>query len=175
MSSEAETSLGVSRTIKDSSTSLGMTTELFLFDGSDRHRSNAFTAAQRPETLICRCFDADTWLRNCDRRSNLLSHRRNVRRNLRLFRNDRCIDIHHARLLFSEEGCNTFQNVDAANAANRFISVRKMLPDVTGADGAEHRVCNRMRKNVSVRMSLQAAWIRNWDPAENQLSIFARR
>ena len=89
-----------------------------LFDGCDRHCGDAFAAADRPEAFIGRCLDADARFIRADRIRDFFKHRKNVRRDLRCFRDDRCIDIHDARFFPGEERGHAFQNVDAADAAN---------------------------------------------------------
>ena len=47
-----------------------------------------------------------------------------------------------------------------------------MLANVTGADCAEQCVRNCMGEDVGIRVAGQAARVRDFDPAENELSIF---
>jgi hypothetical protein len=43
-----------------------------------------------------------------------------------------------------------------------------MLANVAGADCAEQRVRDGVRKNVSIRVSLQSAWVCDFDSAQNE-------
>ena len=47
-----------------------------------------------------------------------------------------------------------------------------MLADIAGADCAQHRVGDRMREDIGIGMSFEAARVRDRDSAKNQLSIF---
>ena len=57
-----------------------------------------------------------------------------------------------------------------ADSANRFIRIRKMMPDIAFADRAEQRIGNGMAEDVGIGMSLQSAVVRNLDAAENQFA-----
>ena len=48
---------------------------------------------------------------------------------------------------------HAFQDFNAADAANRFVGVRKMLTNVARANRAEQGVGNRVRKHVGVGMT----------------------
>ncbi len=95
-------------------------------------------------------------------------------RNFRRFRNHRCINIYGARFFFREQHGNLLQDLDTADVANRFVRVWKMLTDVAGADRTEESVRNCVRQNVSIGVSFEPEQIGNFNPAEDQLSIFGR-
>ena len=63
--------------------------------------------------------------------------------------------------------CTRLQNFDAADSANRFVRVRKMMTDVAFADRAEQRIRNRVGENIRIGMSFESARVRNLDAAEN--------
>src|SRR5439155_17523217 len=69
-----------------------------------------------------------------------------------------------------EQFGHALQNLDAADVANRFVRVWKMLTDVARADCAEQRVRDRMRQNIRVRVAFQTARVRDLDTAEHQSS-----
>jgi hypothetical protein len=49
-----------------------------------------------------------------------------------------------------------------------------MLADVARADRAEERVRNCMGENIAIGMSLQPARVRDFNSADDQLSIFGQ-
>ena len=49
-----------------------------------------------------------------------------------------------------------------------------MLADIAGADRAQQSVRNCVRQDVGIGMSFQTARVRDFDSAENQLSIFGK-
>ena len=49
---------------------------------------------------------------------DVLPHRGNMRRDLRFFGDDCCIDVEDAGFLFRKQFAHLFQNFDAADAAN---------------------------------------------------------
>ena len=68
------------------------------------------------------------------------------------------VEIAHARGLeghsdadvLSHAIADALQNLHAADPADRFVGVRKMLANVAGADRAEQRVRDGVRENVGV-------------------------
>src|SRR5207248_7218967 len=81
------------------------------------------------------------------------------------------IDIEHARSFVGKQFRHPFQNLDAADAANRLIRIWKMLANVACADRAEQGVRDRMRQNIRVRVSFQPVRVRDLDAAQNQFSL----
>src|SRR5207247_5355412 len=72
------------------------------------------------------------------------------------------------RAFFPASNSATRFRISMLHAPKRFVGVWKMLTDVAGADRAKQRVGNRMRENIGVRMSLQAARVGDLDAAQNQ-------
>src|SRR2546423_2474492 len=138
MSSELETSLN--KKIRDSSircAAHGMKNDSFLLNGCHRHCGNALAAPDESELFICRSFDAQIRFATIDGGGNFLPHRGNVRRDLRFFSDNSCIDVEHAGFLFGKQFTHLLQNLDAANPANRLVRVWEMLTNIAGADRAQ--------------------------------------
>src|SRR4051812_25057128 len=71
---------------------------------------------------------------------------------------------------FREQRRDPLQNLDAADAADRFVGVRKMMADVVLAHGPEQCIGDRMADHVRVRMPVESAIVRDLDAAENEFS-----
>ena len=68
------------------------------------------------------------------------------------------------------DGRDVSQNFDAADPADRFVRVWKMLSNVAGAECAEDGVGDGVGKDVSIGMSFKSAVVRNFDTAENKFA-----
>jgi len=120
-------------------------TDLILFNYRDRHCRDAFAAADRTEPLVRRRLNAHLRVGNTNRRGNFFSHRWNLRRNLWRLRDHGGVDVDHPRFFLGENSGHPFQDLDAADAANRFVRVWKMLTNVAGANRAEQRIRDGVR------------------------------
>src|SRR5439155_25104103 len=142
------------------------------FHASHCHRGNTHAAPDRPELFMCCRFDAYIGFATVDGIRNFLPHRGNVRRDLRLFSDNSCINVEHAGFLLRKQFAHVFQNIDAVDAANCFVRVWEMLADIAGADRAQQCICDGVRQDVRIRMSFQSARVGNLDAAKNQLPSF---
>ena len=97
-----------------------------------------------------------------------------MRRDLRFFGDDCCVDVEDAGFLFRKQLAHPFQNFDAVDAANRFVRVWEMLADIAGADRAQQCIGDGVRQDVRVGMSFQSARVRNLDAAQDQLPSFSK-
>src|SRR2546423_14068382 len=115
---------------------------LYIGDGD---RRDSFTASDRSEPLVSRGLDAHAGFRDAKRGGELFAHRANVRSNFRRLGDKRRVHIHGARSSYFQHFGDAPQDLDAADAADGFISIREMLSDISGADRAKQRVGNRVR------------------------------
>src|ERR1700731_153784 len=97
-----------------------------------------------------------------------------MRRDFRRFGNHGSVNADWACVFLTQHGGNPFQNIDAADTANRFVGVRKMAADVFRANRAEKRIRNRMRQNIGIRMTFEPARVRDFNAAENQFSAIGK-
>ncbi len=66
----------------------------------------------------------------------LFPHRVEMRADLRRFRDQGRVDIGDAAIFRRQNFPDPAQNLEAADAANRFVGIRKMMADVALADRA---------------------------------------
>ena len=83
----------------------------------------------------------------------LLAHGGEMRADLRRFRDQRRVDVDDPAFLRRQELADPPQNLQAADAANRFIRVRKMMADVALADRAEQRIGDGVGEHVRIGMA----------------------
>src|SRR5437588_4851109 len=135
-----------------------------------RHRRHSFAPTERAHPFVRRRLDADARGLEAKRSRDLLAHRGNVRRDFRRFRDQRCVHIQRARVNLSLKRRYPLQNLDAADPANRFVVVWKMMTDVVFADRAQQRIRDRVADHVRVRMPVESALVRNLDTAQDQFA-----
>ena len=99
-----------------------------------------------------------------------------MRRDLGSFGNECGVDVddasHRGRRGFRPRAC---EDVRAADAADGFVGVRKMMADVARRNRAEQRVGDGMDQHVGVRVSFQSFGVWNLHAAENQRTAFHQR
>ena len=88
-----------------------------------------------------------------------------MRADLRLLRNDCCIDIHDAPVARGDLPRGLLKKDSARRATPLRVRVRKERSDVAFANRAQHGIADGVHQYVRVRMSLQAFAMRNLDTA----------
>src|SRR5262249_24766764 len=134
---------------------------LILLDRRNCDRRNSLAASDRTEPLVGGRFNAYLLIGHTKCRSNFLSYLRDLWTEFWRFCDYSCINIHNLNFLIAEHLRHASQNVDAADSANPFVGVWKMLADVTCTNRAEKGIRDCMRQNICIGMPFEPEQIGN--------------
>src|SRR5262245_46579147 len=151
---------------------LRRTSRLRLCDERHGLRPDRLTASNRVQPLVGLRLDVDPRHVNSHRFSEFSLHDGDILRHLRAFGQDCSVDVGDLETALFEQFSDVAQKDEAVGARPARVFVGEMRADVAERGGAEQRVGYRMRQAVAVRMSQQAALIRYFDPAQDQLAPF---
>ena len=101
-------------------------------------------------------------------------HALTIREDLGRLSDQGAVDIHNFGILFFRERPALLQNLEARNSLDRGVSRRKIIADIWKAKSSKQCVCDGVRKDVSVRVSLKAMRMGNSNTSKNQGSIRGR-
>ena len=76
------------------------------------------------------------------------------------------------RPVLRHESRDLAQDFQAADAADRFVGVRKMMADVALADRAEHGVGDGVSEHVGIAVAIEAVRMRDFHAAEDERAAF---
>src|SRR5262245_26436225 len=140
----------------------------------ERHgmRPDRVAAADRVEPLVRLRLDVDLRPVDSHRLGESRLHLRDVRRHFRAFGQDRRVNVGDLEPAFFEQTADVAQEDEAVGACPSRILVGEMRADVAERGRAEQRVGDCVRQAVAVGMAEQAALVRDFEPAEDQLSAF---
>lgn len=122
---------------------------------------DTFFAARKPQPFRGRRLDRDAIGGKAERPGNGRTHGRDVRRQFRLLCNDGRVDIRYSITCIPYHVNDLFKQKYAGDVAVLFIGIRKMLPDITQGGGTQHGITDGMQQHIGIRMTKQAAIVRN--------------
>src|SRR5215475_498950 len=138
----------------------------------NRLRRNRFASPCRVQPFIRFRFDVDLRLADFHRFGESHFHFGNMRRHLRAFGQDSRVDVGDLEPALLEQAADVAQKDEARGAGPPRVAVGEMRADVAERGRAEQRVGYRVRQAVTVGMAEQSALVRDFDPAEDQLTTF---
>ena len=144
------------------------------FDTGHCQRCNAFSASDETEVFVRRGLQSNAFCRKADRLREIRLHRGQMWRNFRRFGDNGGIDIQHPAAVPRYEIHGFADNFETADPTDRFVGVRKMMPDIEFADRTENRIRNRVAKDVGIAVAFESMRMRNLDSAENQRAPFGK-
>jgi NAD(P)H-dependent FMN reductase len=150
--------------------SLGHSLLFRAVNARHRHGRDSFFAPDESQQLVGRGLDADAVHIDLEGGRDIHFHLFNMRRNLRLLRDDGGVHVDDSRLAELHLSGGFLQENAARNALPARIGVGEKMTDVRLAQRAEHRITNRVHENVGIRVAVETFRVRNFHAAQNELA-----
>jgi hypothetical protein len=129
-------------------------------------RCYSLAAAGKTKFVSSRRFDADVSRHDAEDRSDTLDHRRAIGADLRPLADDRHVDSGDGTASLAHEFCSVTQKLIGGCTPPAGITGWEMHPDIACADGAEHRIGQRVETDISVGVTYEACLVRDVDSAD---------
>ena len=136
--------------------------------GRHHIRGNRLTAPDRINALIRLGLQMNAACRDTKSLRQCLAHPRKMWPQFRSFEYHYRIDMLNRKFLLAQQPRRMLQKLHAISAFPLWIGIRKMRANIAQPCRAKKRVAERMRHNISVRMSNRTLVKRHFDPPDNQ-------